>query len=197
MKKFLLLSLALLAACSKQELPKSETSENSKIVSYVNKHYTENDPVAELDFIQISEVAINSLPNAQAGYNADATEVKLLPKGTASDSNFAKFNDWYSVKIIRDAGSENWKSFITEVFDKQGYEQSKKASFNACKDVWKNIDNRVPAVIDELATKIKDYEKSNTSPATIHVRYGYRFNLDASHFKEGYPVVCAVAYDKN
>lgn len=196
MKKFLLLIVVLLAACSKQELPASGSGESSKIVSYVNKHYADNDPAARLNFIQLSEITINNLPATQASYNADATEVKLLPKSTASDNKFEKFNDWYSVKIIRDADSENWKSFIVEVLNKQGYEQSKKASFNVCKDVWKNIDNRVPAVIDELALKIKDYEKSNTSPATIQVRYGYRFNLDASHFKDGYPVVCAIAYDK-
>ncbi|EPL0707004.1 hypothetical protein Q7567_08040 [Acinetobacter baumannii] len=196
MKNFLLLSVVLLAACSKQELPKSEPNGNSNIVSYVNKHYAENDPAARLDFIQLSEIAIKSSPELQAGYNADATEVKLLPKNI-SNSQFEKFKNWESIKIIRNADSENWKSFLVEVLDKQGYENSKKASFNTCKDVWKNIDNRVPAVIDELATKIEDYEKLNSTAATTQVRYGYLFNLDASHFQDGYPVVCMIAYDKN
>ncbi|ENW79756.1 hypothetical protein F909_02859 [Acinetobacter sp. ANC 3929] len=197
MKKFLLLGVILLAACSKQELPKTDTQDGREIKSYINKHYGENEPAAQIDFLQLTEVAINSLPHAQASYNANATEVKFLPKNTASDSKFEKFNDWYSVKIIRDADSEKWESFLVEVLDKQGYEQSKKASFNACKDVWKNIDNRVPAIIDELAAKIEGYEKSDSTAATIQVRNGYRFNLDASHFKDGYPVVCAIAYDKN
>lgn len=197
MKKFLLLGVILLGACSKQELPKTDDQDGSKIKSYINKHYGENDPAAVIDFIQLAEVTIKSLPNAQASYNPNATEVKLLPNSTPSDSKFEKFNDWYSVKIIRDADSVKWKSFLVEVLDKQGYVQSKKAAFSACKDVWKNIDNRVPAVIDELAAKIEGYEKSESTAATIQVRNGYRFNLDASHFQEGYPVVCAIAYEKN
>ncbi|MCH7305449.1 hypothetical protein MMP74_13860 [Acinetobacter sp. NIPH 1869] len=196
MKKFLLLSVVFLIACTKQDLPKPETADNTKIVPYANKHYTNSDPVAHLDFIQFAQVVINTLSKAQASYNSDATEVKLLPKGTPSDSRFETFNDWYSVKILRNADSENWGSFLVEVYDSKGYEQSKDASFNACKEVWKNIDNRMPEVIDELSNKIKNYEDSGSSPETTQVRFGYWVHLNASHYKEGYPVVCQIAYDK-
>jgi hypothetical protein len=49
---------------------------------------------------------------------------------------------------------------------------------------------RVPAVIDELAKRIDQYEKNGSSAMTQHIRYGYFFDLDARHYDEGYPVVC-------
>lgn len=195
MKKLLFLSVILLSACNKQDAPSVEPSK-ATIIPYVNKNYVESDPVAQLDFVQFAQVAINSLPDARASYNPNATEVRLLPKNIPSDSKFKAFENWYSIKIIRNIDSVDWNNFLVEIRDNQGYEQSKSAAFNACKDVWKNIDNRVPPVIDELVGRIKEYENSGSSAMTQHIRYGYFFDLDASHFNDGYPVSCSISYDK-
>lgn len=196
MKKIIILGLLLLAGCTAKEAQKADVSASAEIVPYVNKNYSESDSAAKIDFVQLTQIAIKNLSSMQVGYNPDATEVKFLPSDVPSDVKFVSSTDWQSVKILRNNDSEIWKSFIVEVFDRNGYEQSKTTSFKICKDIWKDIDNRVPPVIDELATRINEYEKTGKSSSTQHIRYGYLFNLDSSHFKDGYPVVCAIAYDK-
>ncbi|RLL17870.1 hypothetical protein [Acinetobacter chengduensis] len=196
MKKIIILGLFLLAGCTGQEAQKVENSASSEIVPYINKSYSESDSAAKIDFIQLTQLAINNLSSMQAGYNSDATEVKFLSKEVPPDAKFLPSQDWQSVKISRNKDSEIWKSFIVEVFDSKNYEQSKTTSFSICKDIWKDIDNRVPTVIDELAVKINENEKVGSTPATQHIRYGYFFNLDATHYKDGYPVVCAISYAK-
>jgi len=196
MRKIMIVCAFALVGCSEKNAPKAEPSEAAEIVPYVKKNYTESDPSAQLNFVQLAQIAINSLPAAQATYNQDATEVKFVPKGAQENSTFIPFHDWYSIKIIRKSDSENWDNFLVEVFNKQGYEQSKIAAFNACKDVWKNIDNRLPLAIDELSQNVNDYEKQNSKAATQQMRYGYWINLDASHYKEGYPIVCQIAVSK-
>ena len=195
MKKLLLLSVMLLSACDKQDAPSVEPSK-ATLIPYVKKDYAESDPPAQINFVQIAQVAINSFPDVQATFNSNATEVKLLSKSVHSDSKFKTNEDWYSIKITRNVDSENWINFLVEIRDNKGYKQSKTAAFDACKFVWKNIDNRVPAVIDELAKRIDQYEKNGSSAMTQHIRYGYFFDLDARHYDEGYPVVCAISYDK-
>lgn len=196
MKKIIILGIFLLVGCTAQEAQKVETSAPSEIIPYVNKNYTESDSAAKIDFVQLTQVAIKNLSSMQVGYNSDATEVKFLSNDVPSDVKFVPSKDWQSVKILRNKDSEIWKSFIVEVFDLNGYEQSKTTSFNICKDIWKDIDNRVPPVIDELATRINEYEKAGSTPVTQHIRYGYFFDLDASHYNDGYPIVCSIAYDK-
>lgn len=164
MKKSLLLSLLFLVGCSSQEAPKVESSATSETVPYIKKSYSESDSAAELDFIQLTQVANNNLSAMKITYNPDATEVKLLPNDVPSDSKFSPFNNWQSVKIIRNPESENWRNFLVEVFDSQGYEQSKSKAFSMCKDIWNAIDSRVPVVIDELAAKLNEYEKSGAPP---------------------------------
>lgn len=196
MKKILILNLLFLVGCSSQEAPKVESSATSETAPYIKKSYTESDSAAELDFVQLTQVANNNLSAMKITYNPDATEVKLLPNDVPSDAKFSPSDNWESIKIIRNPESANWRNFLVEVYDSKGYEQSKSKAFSMCKDVWNAVDNRVPAVINELATRLREYENSDMPPMTQHIRYGYFFNLDASHYKDGYPVVCSIAYDK-
>lgn len=196
MKKILILNLLFLVGCSSQQAPKVESSATSETSPYIKKNYAESNSAAELDFVQLTQVANNNLSAMKITYNADATEVKLLANDVPADIKFSPFTNWQSVKIIRSPESENWRNFLVEVFDSEGYEQSKSKALSMCKDVWNAIDNRVPAVVDELATRLHEYENSGMPPMTQHIRYGYFFNLDASHYKDGYPVVCSIAYDK-
>ncbi|MFM6904747.1 MAG: hypothetical protein ACKOUU_01530 [Acinetobacter tjernbergiae] len=195
MKKLLLLSVILLAACNKQDEPSVEPSK-ATIIPYVKKHHAKSDPPAQLDFLQLVQVVISSFPNAQASYNSNATELRLLSKHIPSDSKFKTYENWYSIKITRNIDSENWSNFLVEIRDNQSYEQSKIDAFNACKNVWRNIDHRVPTVINELAGRINKYGKNSSSATAQHIiRYGYLFNLDASHFNDGYPVSCSISYN--
>lgn len=196
MKKIIILGLFLLAGCTAKDAQKAETSASAEIVPYVNQNYSELDSAAKIDFVQLTQVAIKNLSSMQVGYNPEATEVKFLPSDVPSDVKFVPSTDWQSVKILRNKDSEIWKSFIVEVFNLNGYEQSKTTSFKICKDIWKDIDNRVPTVIDELSKRINEYEKAGSTPATQHIQYGYFFDLDASHYKDGYPIVCSIAYAK-
>jgi hypothetical protein len=158
MKKLLLLSVILLAACNKQDEPSAEPAK-ATIIPYVKKHHAKSDPPAQLDFLQLVQVVISSFPNAQASYNGNATELRLLSKRIPSDSKFKTYENWYSIKITRNIDSENWSNFLVEIRDNQSYEQSKTDAFNACKDVWRNIDHRVPTVINELAVELINMEK--------------------------------------
>lgn len=196
MKKIIILSLFALVGCSEPQAPKTEASTTTEVVPYVKKNYTESDLAARLDFVQLAQVTINDLSSLQATYNSNATEVKLLPHDVSRDVKFIPFNNWQTVKIIRKPDSEIWQNFLVEVFDKKSYEQSKTIAFDICKDVWSEIDERVPTVIDELAARINEYEKTGSVAMTQHIRYGYLFSLDASHYKDGYPISCSISYDE-
>ena len=52
MKKLLLLSVILLAACNKQDEPSVEPSK-ATIIPYVKEHHAKSDPPAQLDFLQL------------------------------------------------------------------------------------------------------------------------------------------------
>ncbi|QBK70693.1 hypothetical protein [Acinetobacter johnsonii] len=197
MRKILILGLFSLVGCTAQEPPKVELSRSSEAVPYEQKSYEESDAAANLDFIQLTEITIKNLSGMQVTYNPDATEVKLIPNEVATDAKFIPFNNWKSVKVVRRLDSKNWHHFIVEVFSASGYDQSKSSAFSICKDVWKKVDNRIPTVIDELEMRLNEYEKTGSAPRTQHIKYGYIFDIDASHYKDGYPIVCTIAYDKN
>lgn len=98
-----------------------------------------------------------------------------------------------SIKVTAPKNSTNsWGTFNAEVYDTDSYEESKFMAFQACKEVWKNIDDRVPPVIDELSERIDEYEKDGSKPMTQHTRFGYTFILDARHYKDGYPIACQI-----
>ncbi|GEM_PF-2104824 len=197
MKKAVLgFGVLTLVGCNAQEAPKVESTSTSEIISYVKKNHTESDPAATLNFLQLTEISLKNLSVMQVFYNSDATEVKLVSKDHKVDEKFTPFNNWQSVKIIRKPDSDQWHNFLVEVFDVKGYEESKNTTFSICKKVWNKIDERVPTVIDELAMRLKEYEKAGQTLNTQHIQYGYVFNLDASHFKNGYPIVCSVSYDR-
>ena len=196
MRKILILGLFSLVGCAAQEPPKVESSSSSETVPYEQKSYGESDAAANLDFIQLTEIAIKNLSEMQVTYNPDATEVKLLPNDVANDAKFTPFDNWKSVKVIRKSDSKNWDHFIVEVFSTSGYDQSKSSAFSICKDVWTKVDNRVPTVIDELEMRLNEYEKTGSAPRTQHIKYGYIFDIDASHYKDGYPIACTIGYGK-
>lgn len=196
MRKILILGLFSLVGCTAQETQKVESSSSSETVPYEQKSYTESDSAANVDFIQLTEIAIKNLSGMQITYNPDATEVKLLPSDVLPNEKFTPFHNWTSVKIIRKADSKNWHHFLVEAFSTESYDQSKSTAFSLCKDVWNKVDNRVPAVMDELAIRLNEYEKAGSVPKVQQIKYGYVFNIDASHYKDGYPVVCSLAYDK-
>jgi hypothetical protein len=171
---------------------------SQKIVTepYVKKETSGDAPVA-LSFAQLLGVTEKILPNTLTMTDvADEHLVQFKAKNLSSD--FKKFNAWSSIKVIR---SENdptqWDYFLVEIHDTQSYDIAKLKAFQLCKEVWQHIDDRVPRAIDELAQLLVNYEKQAISAKTSQLRYGYVFDLDASHYHEGYPVVCGIAYDKH
>ena len=169
--------------------------DSSGTTSYVKKVFSETDAAATLDFIQLTEVIIKNISEMHVSYNSDATIVTLIPKHI-ENRKFIPFNNWQSIKVIRTPDFNKWKIFMVEVFDSKGYEESKNTAFSICRNIWDKIDERVPTVIDELTARLEEYEKTGALSSTQHIRYGYLFSLDASHFKDGYPITCAIAYNE-
>ncbi len=172
----------LLAGCSTQKQPQSEPP-------YVKQNYSETDPAAKLSVSQFTGVVKSIYPAYQISHSNDGGEVKFLPNDVKADTKFVPNNNWYSIKIIKEPNTENWKGLIVEVFNKGSFEESKAVAAKDCQKIFGNIDNRVPAVLYDLENRL------NQSPnASISNRqYGYTFHLDASHYNQGYPVTCMVS----
>lgn len=172
----------LLAGCSTQKQPQSEPP-------YVKQNYSESDPAAKLSVSQFTGVVKSIYPAYQISHSNDGGEVKFLPNDVKADTKFVPNNNWYSIKIIKEPNTENWKGLIVEVFNKGSFEESKAVAAKDCQKIFGNIDNRVPAVLYDLENRL------NQSPnASISNRqYVYTFHLDASHYNQGYPVTCMVS----
>ena len=193
-KIILIFAVVLLGGCSKQEAQDSHSAKASAVQNFIKKEITDDSQAAQIDYEQLVVVTHNALSELKQHEKNSEGVIQFLP--TPMQSKFEPFQTWMSVKISSSAKSTKaWGSFTAEVYDKS-YEKSKFMAFQACKEVWKNIDDRVPVVIDELAKRVTEYENSGSKPMTQHVRYGYMFDLDASHYKDGYPVVCQISHDR-
>lgn len=187
MKKLITVAgLLLLAGCSAQNQPQPETP-------YLKQNYSESDPAAKLSMAQFVNVVKSIYPDYQITHSKDGGEVKFLPNDVKTDTKFEKNNNWYSIKIIHDSNSENWKGVVVEVFNKESYEQSKTVAFKDCQKIFGNIDNRVPTVLYELENNVKQNEENGTKSSPSVHRYGYTIHLDTNHYNEGYPVSCMVS----
>lgn len=158
--------------------------------------YKASDPVVRLDMLKFSAIVRTIYPNYGVKNDIGTNGIFQF---TASDNGqfvpFHRFDDWISIKLSKNKSNDNLSFMSVELYNKKSYEDSKRDAFELCKNIWSNIDHRVPAVIDELADRLVKYENSGSSAMTQHIRYGYRFDLDARHYYEGYPVVCGVGYD--
>ena len=209
MKFFLLLGVLFLVACSKQdnshqEIEKSTNQENSieKALAFVSEQknnadsYAQTDQAVYLDMLNMVAVIRTLYPNFPAQYIEEENLFQATGIDEEAVTSLNRFNDWKSIKVFHNKTDQNVNHLTVEVYDQKSYEQSKKEAFELCKNIWINIDHRVPKVIDELAMRLKEYEQGNSSATTTHIRYGYKYHLDSSHYLDGYPVVCTVAYDK-
>lgn len=162
---------------------------------FVKVNSSDSSNAAQINYDQLVDVTHKTIPKIDQ-YKKNAEGVtQFLP--LSMSPNFTPYKTWMSIKITAPTNTtSSWGSFLVEAYDAQSYEESKFMAFQACKEVWKNIDNRVPLVIDELSQKINNYEKQNSKAATRQIRYGYWVNLDASHYAEGYPIVCQIAVSK-
>lgn len=182
MKKLIsVVGLLLLAGCSTQKQPQSEPP-------YVKQNYSESDPTAKLSVSQFANVVKSIYPAYQISHSNDGGEVKFLPNDVKADTKFVPNNNWYSIKIIKEPNTENWKGLVVEVLNKESFEHSKTVAARDCQKIFGNIDNRVPAVLYDLENQLN---QGSISSISSH-QYGYTFQLDASHYKEGYPVTCMV-----
>lgn len=182
MKKLIsIVGLLLLAGCSTQKQPQSEPP-------YVKQNYSESDPAAKLSISQFANVVKSIYPAYQISHSNDGGEVKFLPNDVKADTKFVPNNNWYSIKIIKEPNTENWKGLVVEVLNKESFEQSKAVAAKDCQKIFGNIDNRVPAVLYDLENQLNQGSKTSISSH----QYGYTFQIDASHYKEGYPVTCMV-----
>jgi hypothetical protein len=169
MKKLLLLSVMLLSACDKQDAPSVEPSK-ATLIPYVKKDYAESDPPAQINFVQIAQVAINSFPDVQASYNSNATEVKLLSKSVHSDINLKPMKIGTVSKLLEILTLKIGATFLSKYGTTKAINSQRQLLLMHVKFVWENIDNRVPAVIDELAKRIDQYEKNGSSAMTQHIQ---------------------------
>lgn len=183
MKKLIsIVGLLLLAGCSTQKQPQSETP-------YVKQNYSESDPAAKLSVSQFANVVKSIYPAYQLSHSNDGGEVRFLPNDVKADTKFVPNNNWYSIKIIKEPNTESWKGLVVEVFNKGSFEESKTVAAKDCQKIFGNIDNRVPTVLYDLENQLNQGSRTSISGH----QYGYTFQLDASHYNEGYPVSCMVS----
>nr|WP_298892211.1 hypothetical protein [uncultured Acinetobacter sp.] len=169
----------------------SAQEESQTLQPYEKKSYSESDLSAQLSFIQLAAVAGATYPDFKVK-NPDAKGI-IQFLATDVGEQFQQNQNWFSIKVIPRDNQKDWRSLMVEIYYQNSYEESKKFTFDACKVIWSNIDDRVPPLIDELADRLVKYENENSAAQTIHTRYGYTIGLDASRWQDGYPVVCFVA----
>lgn len=196
MKKIILLLTFLLSiGCSKQDAQNSFSVDPSSSQIFIKQKVNDDNKAASISYEELVEVTHKALSNIKQHQKNPEGVTQFIP--SKMNSKFEPFQTWMSIKITTPQDySSSWGTFIAEVYDAESYEESKFMSFQACKEVWKNIDDRVPLVIDELSQKISDYESRSSKAQTQQIRFGYWINLDASHYAEGYPVVCQIAISK-
>lgn len=209
MKKFAfttIFSMLLLVACSKQEDKPQQSAEvktdvQDTLISIekLKKQagtYSETDPAIHLNILEAFAVAKSLYPDMPEQHLATEHMFQMTTSSNGKITPFHKFEDWESIKAFYGESDQNLRHITIEVYDKTSYKKSKQKAFDTCKNIWKNIDERVPNEIDELADRLRVYEQENSSAMTNRIRYGYMFLLDASHYQDGYPVVCTIGYDK-
>ncbi|MEQ1412252.1 hypothetical protein [Acinetobacter indicus] len=204
MKGILLFAVILLAACSKQEeqqVIKSHLEQNDEVfqaLDHVKQQqiksgsYNETDPAVKLDIIEFAAVIRSLYPNYPAYFSEKERMFQTTKSIDAEIKPFERFEDWSSIKIFHNKGNKYTSHVIVEVYDPVSYAQSKKETFDVCKNIWKGIDQRVSNKIEELVERL---EKKDSKATTSYIHSGYRYILDASHYSDGYPVSCIVGYD--
>ena len=208
MKKFTFVILGglLLGACSEKE---DQSHKNVEVQTDVQNAltsaeqlkkragtYTENNPAIHLNILEAFALVKSLYPDMPDQHLATKHIFQMTTSSNGKPTSFHKFEDWKSIKGLYGESDQKLQALTVEVYDSTSYEKSKQEAFDACKNIWKNIDGRIPNVIDELADHLKEYEQTNSSSITNRTRYGYMFLLDASHYQDGYPVVCTIGYDK-
>ncbi len=209
MKVILLLGVLLLVACSKQIDSQTDgvQQENQDIdvmnaLDFVQQQkklastYSQTDPAVSLNMLNTVAVVRSLYSNFPAHFVEQDNMFQTTESIDEKVTPFNRFNDWKSIKVFNNKTDQNLNHTLVEVYDQRSYQQSKKETFDLCKNIWSNIDHRVPDVIDELELNLKKREQQNLSAVITQVKYGYRYHLDASHYLDGYPVVCSIAYDK-
>ncbi|MGE8685124.1 MAG: hypothetical protein ACN6OV_11735 [Acinetobacter sp.] len=210
MKVILLLGVLFLVACSKQDnvhqaieqQPNQDTNvENTLAFVQEQKKraasYSQTDPAVRLDMLNMVAVVRTLYPDFPAHFVEEENMFQTTGSKDGKVTSFNRFTDWISVKVFHNKSNQNINHLTVEVYDHRSYQQSKQETLEVCKNIWNNIDHRVPKVIDELSDRLKKYESHNSSAVTSHIHHGYVYNLDASHYSDGYPIVCTVGYDGN
>ena len=142
--------------------------------------YKASDPEVQMGMLEFSAIVRALYPNY--GIKNDIGTNGIF-QFTASDNGqfvpFHRFDNWISIKLSKNKSNDNLNFMSVELYNKKSYQDSKRDAFELCKEIWSNIDHRVPVVIDELADRLVKYENSGSSAMTQHIRYGYSFDLDA------------------
>lgn len=212
MKK-LILAVAMLAliGCSKQDFSNQSHAEKSLIqdaeianaLDFVQTQkvaantYIDADPAVQLDVLKFVAIVRTLYPSYGIS-NAVANEgvFQFTASKNEQFNSFHRSENWTSIKIIKNKMDNDVSHMTVELYSKRSYVESKQAAFDLCKRIWSGIDQRVPTVIDELAHRLDNGKENSAKERVEHIRYGYLFDLDASHYRDGYPVSCTIAYDK-
>lgn len=206
MKKFLLLSLLFLSACSSQNNEQQSNDEQQDQVSnslaFAQKQkdlantYSETDPAVILNILDTFAITKSLYPNMAEQEFSQKHMFQMTNSSNGKITPFKVYQNWESIKAVYTEPNQVLKHIGVEVYEENSYKEAKQKTFDMCKNIWRNIDNRIPPVIDELADRINKYEDQGSSAMTSHIRYGYLISLDASHYVDGYPVACNIGYEK-
>lgn len=211
MKVLFLVGILFLAGCSKQDDSKQMTSfekaneefnvkKTLSSMEQIQKRagtYTEDDPAVRLNAFEMLAILQSLYPQFALESMAEKQKLQMTVSDTGKVKPFLAFHDWVSIKTSYTEPNQKLDYVMIELYDKESYQIAKQNTFDMCKNIWKHIDARIPSVIDELSNRIENYEKNNSSAMTSYIRYGYLFSIDASHYKDGYPIVCTIRYDKS
>ncbi|MCF8999279.1 hypothetical protein [Acinetobacter nectaris] len=211
MKAIFLVGILLLVGCSKQdssnqmtgfeqanaELNVKETLSSVEQKQKLAGTYSNNDPAVRLSSLEMVAILKTLYPTFALESMTEKQRFQMTASDTGKVKPFQPFHDWVSIKVIYREPNQNLHHIAVEIYDQASYKESKQKTFDMCKNIWKGIDARIPEVIDELSDRIKNYEKSDSLAMTSYTRYGYLFSLDASHYRDGYPVACNIGYDQS
>lgn len=195
MKYFLLLSLLWMTACS-NEVNEQEKADRERAIVFTQKQkeiantYSEKDPAVKLNLSETVDILKTLYPKMVVHSDPNKQEFKLT---TSHVDKAVPFKDWESIKTF--SSNESGKDVIyvlVEAYSEISAQESKRKTFEMCKNIWKNIDHRVPPIIDKLAQHLDENEARNLPLIVNELEYGYTFYANSKGYADGYAIGCGV-----
>jgi len=143
------------------------------------------------NFDDVVQIVESEYPDLKQYDLPSEKTVKFVAEDVSPE--FKKGDFWYGIKVIQHEQPINTVSVLIEVYDPNSYEDSKTAAFYACKNLGAKFSPTIAPKIEELEKRLKENEQEFTPAKSVSAAEGFRVDLNASNFNDGYPIVCQIS----